>query len=158
MIHVVADANGLRGQPEGTAELADGSTLPEGVMGRLACDASLVAHLLEGGSEPLVLGRKVRDWTPAQRRAIKVRDRGRCRFPGCHRGITDVHHIVPWEEGDNTDVSNGALLCTRHHTIVHQGFRVAGNGNGELVFRRPDDSVLGTSLPSRRPATLLRSA
>lgn len=158
MIHVVADTDGLRGDPGGTAELVDGSLLPEGVAARMACDASFVAHLLADGSEPLALGRRVRDWTPAQRRAIRVRDRGRCRFPGCQRGVTDIHHITPWSDGGSTDLANGALLCTRHHVLAHQGFTAEGNGNGELLFRRPDRSVLGVSRPSRRPATLRKGS
>jgi hypothetical protein len=156
MVHVVTDTAGLRGEAGATAELVDGSVLPEGVVARMACDASFVAHLLADGSEPLALGRRVRDWTPAQRRAIKVRDRGRCRFPGCQRGVTEIHHIVEWSEGGPTDVSNGASLCGRHHVLVHQGFRAVGNANEELAFHRPNGSVLGTSRASRRPATLRR--
>ena len=36
----------------------------------------------------------------ATRRAVKLRDRSRCRAPGCHRRrYVDVHHIVPQEHG-----------------------------------------------------------
>ena len=158
MVHVVTDTAGLRGEETGMAELVDGSVLPPGTAARLACDASFVAHLLADGSEPLALGRRVRDWSPAQRRAIRVRDRGRCRFPGCQRGFTEIHHLQEWSEGGTTDLSNAASLCGRHHVLAHQGFRAEGNGNGELVFHRPDDTVLGLSRPSRRPATLRRWA
>ena len=157
MVHVVTDTAGLRGEETGIAELADGSPLPLGTVARMACDASFVAHLLDNGSEPLKLGRRVRDWSPAQRRAVRVRDRGRCRFPGCLRHLTDIHHIKEWAEGGSTDVSNAASLCGRHHTLVHQGFRAEGDGNGELVFHRPNGTVLGVSRASRRPATLRRS-
>ena len=33
---------------------------------------------------------------------------------------TDAHHLVHWADGGPTDLSNGGLLCERHHTIVHQ--------------------------------------
>lgn len=156
MVHVVADAAGLRGEPGATAELVDGSVLPEASLARMACDASFVAHLLSEGSEPLALGRRVRGWTPAQRRAVRVRDRGRCRFPGCVRALGEIHHVKEWSEGGLTDLSNAASLCGRHHVLVHQGFRAEGDANAELVFHRPDGTVLGTSRPSRRPATLSR--
>ena len=32
---------------------------------------------------------------------------------------TDAHHFVHWADGGATDLANAALLCERHHTIVH---------------------------------------
>ncbi len=158
LVHLVAEVADSAGLPGGPAELVDGSPLDKEVAARIACDATFITHLVRADGEPLYLGRKVRDWTTAQRRAITVRDRGRCRFPGCQRGITDIHHVVPWEDGGSTDVSNGALLCGRHHTLVHAGYRASGDANGELVFHRPDGTVLGVSTaPVSRPA-LFRAA
>ena len=157
MVHVVADVTDSRWLGD-SMELLDGSPVPAVVAERLSCDATLVAHLVSAGSEPLYLGRRVRDWSPAQRRAIRVRDRGRCRFPGCHRGITDIHHVLPWSEGGTTDVANGCLLCTRHHTIVHQGFRVEGNANEALSFLRPGGSLMATSAPPASRPGLFRDA
>jgi hypothetical protein len=58
-----------------------------------------------------------------------------------------VHHF---EDGGRTAVDNGALLCPRHHTAVHEGgFRVSGDPNGTLTIHRPDGTVLG-STPARR--------
>ncbi|WP_338752511.1 HNH endonuclease signature motif containing protein [Janibacter alittae] len=31
----------------------------------------------------------------------------------------DAHHVDGWSRGGRSDVSNGALLCQRHHTRVH---------------------------------------
>jgi hypothetical protein len=36
------------------------------------------------------------------------------------RGKTNAHHLWHWCDGGPTDLSNLALLCPRHHTIVHQ--------------------------------------
>ncbi|MHB1446720.1 MAG: HNH endonuclease signature motif containing protein, partial [Acidimicrobiales bacterium] len=119
---------------------------------------SFITYLIGKGGEPLYLGRKVRDWTTAQRRAITVRDRGRCRFPGCTRGITDIHHVQAWEEGGLTDVNNGALLCGRHHSLVHQGYRAVGDANGELTFHRPNGSLLATTSPPASRPSLFRAA
>ncbi|HET6965947.1 MAG TPA: DUF222 domain-containing protein [Acidimicrobiales bacterium] len=147
LVHLVADLDGLRGRVGGRAELVDGSVLPAGAAARMACDASFVGHILDG-TEPLYLGRRVRDWTSAQRRAITVRDQAVCRFPGCERRLVDVHHVVPWEDGGPTDIANGILLCRRHHTLVHAGFLAEGNANEKVSFRRrTDGSTVGTSSP-----------
>ena len=148
MVHLVADASMLLEGGQGRCELVDGSPVSREEMARTCCDASVVAHLVRDGTEPMALSRRVRGWTAAQRRAIRVRDGGRCRFPGCQRAITDVHHIVPWEEGGATDVDNGALLCTRHHTLVHAEYRTKGNGSGEMIFHYPGGQVLGVTRPA----------
>ena len=51
---------------------------------RLACDATVRRLLVDPDGIPLDLGREVRVFTPAQRRALATRDGG-CRFPGCGR-------------------------------------------------------------------------
>ncbi len=58
---------------------------------------------------------------PKQVQALWIRDRG-CTFPGCSRppAWCVAHHVWHWCDGGPTDLSNLALLCPRHHTIVHQ--------------------------------------
>jgi hypothetical protein len=88
-----------------------------------------------GGMQPVFLGRngavlglgkKVRFFTPAQRRAITARDGG-CIIPGCSAPAqwAEVHHVVPWRDGGRTDVANGVLLCWyHHHTIETSGWEI----------------------------------
>jgi hypothetical protein len=143
-LDVIRDRFGLR------AQLLDGSPVPAETLRRLSCDCGVVRHLLRGGSEPVDIGRRTAVWTTAQRRAICLRDGGRCRFVGCERRTCDVHHVHHFEDGGRTAVDNGALLCPRHHTAVHEGgFRVSGDPNGTLTIHRPDGTVLG-STPARR--------
>jgi hypothetical protein len=33
---------------------------------------------------------------------------------------TDAHHLVHWLDGGRSDISNAALLCRAHHTVVHR--------------------------------------
>ena len=49
------------------------------------------------------------------RKAINARDKV-CQHKGEHKGCLEVHHL----DGDhyNNDLSNGILLCKRHHAIV----------------------------------------
>src|SRR5699024_824611 len=55
-----------------------------------------------------------------QHRALWLRDK-QCTFPGCTipPQWCDAHHVDHWVNGGPTDLSNGALLCQRHHTYVH---------------------------------------
>ena len=133
---------------DGHPELLDGAPLPPAVAQRLACDCSSVTHLIGGRGEPLALGRKTKQWSRAQRRAIMVRDGGRCRFPGCEYRVTDVHHHNWWRHGGRTDVCNGWLACPRHHRMIHEGWRVTGDPNGTLTFCRPDGTVIGSTGPA----------
>jgi hypothetical protein len=52
--------------------------------------------------------------------ALVLRDR-RCRYPGCDRppAWCEGHHIRPWLHAGPTALSNLALLCTRHHHLLH---------------------------------------
>ncbi|MGB3592898.1 MAG: HNH endonuclease signature motif containing protein, partial [Ornithinimicrobium sp.] len=42
-------------------------------------------------------------------------------YPGCTTPAPwcDAHHVVHWSHGGRSDLSNYALLCGRHHTLVH---------------------------------------
>ena len=100
----------------------DGGTLlgPETIR-RLACDGALIPAVLDTTGQPLWLGRTRRPFTSAQIRGLWLRDRN-CSFPGCTAPATrcDAHHLRHWADGGPTDLSNGTLLCPRHHTIVHR--------------------------------------
>jgi hypothetical protein len=96
--------------------------VPFDTVARLACDARTAWLTMNGEREVLNMGRTTRTVTPAQRRAVIVRDR-HCRFPGCRAPARwcDVHHLVEWDEGGPTDLANLVLLCRRHHVAVHEG-------------------------------------
>lgn len=142
MIHLVAREGGP------VVTYADGTPVAPGEAAFMACDCSTVAHLTTEGGEPLSLGRRSREWSTAQRRAIMVRDGGRCRFPGCGHRRVDIHHMLPWEAGGGTDVANGMSECRRHHRMLHAGYRVVGDPGGELRFFRPDSTYIGSTYPA----------
>jgi Domain of unknown function (DUF222)/HNH endonuclease len=143
MVHVVARQEGA------SLSFMDGTPLEPADAAMITCDASTVPHTVTDVGEPLNLGRKTREWTTAQRRAISVRDGGHCRFVGCGFRHYDVHHMRPWEEGGATDIHNGMCVCRRHHRMIHRGFRVEGDPNGELRFYRPDGTYLGSTYPAQ---------
>ena len=89
---------------------------------RLACDHPLVGLIIATDGDVLHHGRTRRLVSPAQRRALQLRDHHSCRFPGCPATRhLDAHHITHWAAGGPTDLDNLLLLCPRHHTWVHEG-------------------------------------
>lgn len=105
---------------QGAGLTSTGEVLPPAVVRRMACDGGIIPAVLGGKGEVLDLGRTVRWFTPGQKRAIWLRDQG-CTFPGCTMPSQwcDAHHVDWWSRGGGSDISNGALLCQRHHTRVH---------------------------------------
>lgn len=97
-----------------------GAVLDPTTVRRLACDAEVVPVVLGGEGEVLDLGRSVRLFTAMQVKALWLRDGG-CTYPGCSTPArwSDAHHLVHWADGGTSDLTNAALLCQRHHTIVH---------------------------------------
>jgi hypothetical protein len=89
---------------------------------RLACDCSVTRILLGSDSMVIDVGREKRVISPAQRKALNVRDKG-CRWPGCDRTATwtDGHHLKHWIGGGGGDLRNLVLLCGRHHWMAHEG-------------------------------------
>lgn len=127
--------------------------------GGVSAEASPTGEVVvDAGGTPLDVGRKTRTIPPAIRRALHVRDGG-CRFPGCtRRSFLDAHHIEHWSAGGATSRDNLVLLCSFHHTLVHEGgFRVRRDALvGALVFERPDGSAIipGALGPAPRAAPL----
>ncbi len=87
---------------------------------RLACTAAIIPAVLGGDSEVLDLGRTRRLHSAAQRRALRLRDRG-CRAEGCDIPATwcEAHHGNPWSTGGHTNLDDSVLLCSPHHHRAH---------------------------------------
>ena len=118
--------SGLRGAGTTVGGPDAGELLAPETVRRLACDAAIIPTVLGSAGEVLDLGRQVRLFTGSQIRRLWLRD-GCCSFLGCDMPPqwADAHHLVHWADGGRTGVDNGALLCERHHTIVHTR-RLAG--------------------------------
>jgi hypothetical protein len=104
----------------GAASLTTGERISASEARRLACRAGIVPAVLGTASETLDLGRTARLFSPAQRRALVLRDRG-CTAEGCGLppGLCHAHHDRPWSRHGTTDLDNGRLLCPRHHRLAH---------------------------------------
>jgi hypothetical protein len=122
----------------GAADLGSGDRITAGQARRLACNADLVPVVLGGASEVLDLGRTRRTFSPAQRRAMAIRDK-RCRTEGCSipAAWCEAHHWKPWSRGGKTDLEDGLLLCPWHHHRAHDpAYDLSRLPNGDVRFNR----------------------
>jgi len=85
------------------------------------------------------------------RRALELRDR-HCRFPGCRVDPSrcEAHHVLEWELGGSTCLSNMVLLCRAHHMLVHS-HRWVIDSDDSLDPGHPDHFVFVP--PSRGPGS-----
>jgi hypothetical protein len=74
---------------------------------------------------------------PAEvKRAVFLRDRGRCAFVGTEsrrcgeRGFVEFHHVVPYAAGGRPTVDNIALRCRPHNTYEAELFYGPGKRYG----------------------------
>ena len=134
----------------GAAEMGFGAAISAARARWLACDGALSRVVIGPEGQPLDLGRSHRVVPPHLRRAVEIRDR-HCVFAGCwapHHWC-DVHHVLHWLDGGATSLENSGLLCERHHTKVHHGFRIERQPDGRWRTWRPDDTEILIHPPLR---------
>ena len=117
---------------------------------RLVCSPVIHAIVTSTTHEILHMARSARLAAPAQRRAARIRDGG-CVFPGCDapQRWTQLHHVVPWNDGGPTDLPLLATLCTHHHGVTHRigwamhaSLNPDGEPDGTFHWRTPSGRTL----------------
>ncbi|WP_308010431.1 DUF222 domain-containing protein [Blastococcus sp. LR1] len=126
-----------------TADLGFGATISAARARWLACDGNVTRIVIGPEGQPLEQGRSHRVVPPHLWRALTARDQ-HCVFAGCDAPAhwCEAHHLIHWAHGGDTDLHNLALLCERHHTKVHHGFRVERDESGRWHTYRPDGSEI----------------
>jgi 5-methylcytosine-specific restriction endonuclease McrA len=116
---------------------------------RLACDARRLA--LRPHERDLVHSRVARCASYPQLRALHKRAL-HCQYPGCTATYhLDAHHMTPYEHGGETVLANLILLCTRHHTFVHD-HHIRATGRAEKpTFHGASGRTLTTNEPHAPP-------
>jgi hypothetical protein len=81
------------------------------------------------------------------------RHAGQCAVPGCrHATFVDVHHTQLRSEGGGHDPDDLTVLCSAHHTAVHDGrLLLDGAASTGFSFRHADGRPYG-SRPSASTA------
>ncbi len=133
---------------EGGGQMGSGAVISAARARWLACDGRISRVVFGPDGVPLDVGREARLVSGQLRRAVELRDGG-CVFTGCDAPShwADVHHLVHWIDGGDTSLDNSALLCERHHTQVHHGYRVERQPTGRWRTWRPDGTEITTPAP-----------
>jgi hypothetical protein len=131
-INVIVTADDLLARAVGRGVLADGAEVSPGELRRLCCDAEIIPVVLGTDSTVLDVGYAHRLAPWPLRHAVGLRD-GRCAFPGCVTPLErcDIHHIIPWQSGGPTSLSNLVALCRSHHGLIEPA----------PPIRRPDGTL-----------------
>ncbi len=135
-------------------ETSDGAPIPPEVALRLACYGNITSVLVNSDGTALAVGRTTRHATAKQRRALSQQYR-HCAIGDCDMPFerTEIHHITPWEQGGNTDLSNLLPVCSRHHHLIHTlRWRIVLHPDRSITIYSDDGQVLvETPPPTRRP-------
>ncbi|MFC3896189.1 DUF222 domain-containing protein [Lentzea rhizosphaerae] len=133
----------------GTGRLDNGEHVPMNQIRKIACDSGVIPMVLGSRSQIYDVGHKTRTINAGLRRILIARDKG-CTFPGCTRPPShcEAHHIEHWSNGGQTNLGNLALLCRRHHDLVHHSDWQLRMTNGLPHFHPPTFID-----PQRRPRT-----
>jgi hypothetical protein len=103
--------------------------------------ADFYAAIRDTNSEILKFGRSRRFASYMQKLALTVRDGG-CVWEGCtaHWSKTDVHHIIEYDHGGNTDIEHLTRLCKAHHQHLHTHKLRIRRHNGSTITE-PDPNI-----------------
>ena len=113
---------------------------------RVGCDADVTYVAIDGDGAAQVVGREKRFFDWAQRKAMIARDGDRCAVPFCDRPISwaDAHHLKDWALGGLTTIEGGALPCSGHHPMCHEGgWTLTRLPDGRYLFRHRDGKTIG---------------
>ena len=124
-----------------------GESLSAATLRRMACDAEIIPTVLNSEGRVIDVGRRTRRVSEALRCVLIARDGG-CVWPGCDAPPSrcDAHHIKHWANGGPTNADNLALLCHRHHILLHEGRHRLKRVDDAWVVLKPDGKPLHTPL------------
>jgi len=106
---------------ESDAEIASGPRVGPDTIERILCEGSAVVVTMDRG-RPVASSKRTRTIPPAIRDAVLHRDGG-CVMDGCRSTYRlQPHHVRPWSEGGDHEISNLASLCWYHHHIAVHGY------------------------------------
>ena len=111
--------------------IEDGPAISPQALKLIGCNATITTMVHYADGNVIAVGDRTRKPSAKLRRAVRERDRYRCRFPGCESRRTDIHHIIYWANGGKTRLKNLISLCKRHHALIHdKGLTIAAASDG----------------------------
>jgi hypothetical protein len=155
-LNVIATLDDL--EHRGHGRLVDGSVLDAATLGRLACDAGVHRVITDGRSAILDYGTTTRTVSAPLYIALVMRDR-HCRFPGCDRSPDwcEAHHVRWITRGGATALDNLALLCSKHHHLLHSpGWDAKLRPDATFIVTTSDGRTLEARPPDQPRSLPLR--
>jgi hypothetical protein len=150
-VHLFVDERALSGEDEAQPSyFVDGVRIPPEMARRLSCCGPVTE--IRRARNGTLLDVQVKSRMPPKwmQTALLHRDGG-CRFPGCGANRVKFHHIVLWQHGGKTIMSNLICLCPFHHRGVHEGgFRVKLFADGRALFTDRAGMPIPDSAPPPR--------
>ena len=140
--------------PGSVCEYVNGAPVDVAAVRTMATEAGIVPIVISGEGVPLDVGRSRRLATVGQRTALAA-VHATCMVPDCDTPFdrTEIHHIVPWEEGGPTDLANLGPLCSAcHHHVHDRGWTIRLLTDRSVIVTRSDGTVV-TGRPDRQPHT-----
>ena len=109
----------------------------------IAARSDVYGAVRDASGAILSFGRSRRLATTLQRLAVIIRDGGRCAIDGCDvaHDRCDVHHVIEYEHGGRTDLTNLALLCPAHHSYLHSNRLRLKRTDGKWITTTADHST-----------------
>jgi hypothetical protein len=153
-LNVIIGLDDLEGRAR-AAMLDFGGRLSPEALRLLACDAAVVPIVMNGAGQPLDVGRARRTIPDGLRRAVAARDRG-CARCGKPPSWCEIHHIIEWESGGETKLSNCVMLCRTCHRLIHFTDWIVRLRDGLPEFIPPawiDPGSTRTDIPAETPVT-----
>ncbi len=139
VVNVLSDRDTLGHGPHATtiSESFDGQQLSPLGVGRLCCDA--VLRRLDTASDiNIAAARASRTATAEQRAALRVLYPV-CPLSGALWSSIEVHHVVEWDDGGETKLSNLVPISSYwHHKVHDSGWKLEMDHQRTLRLYRPD--------------------
>jgi hypothetical protein len=136
---------------DGTPPLLEGSgPISVETAERLSCDARRLVIKPYAGD--LVHSRVTRCASYPQMRALSKRAGGHCQYPGCTATRElQGHHMILDTAGGKAELDNLILLCTRHHTLLHDHHITASGHGAHPAFTDQSGRAITANPPHAPP-------
>jgi hypothetical protein len=150
-VHLFVDERALSGEDEAQPSyFVDGVRIPPEMARRLSC-CEPVTEIRRARNGTLLDVHVTSRMPPRWMQTALLHRDGGCRFPGCGAKRVRFHHIVLWQHGGKTTMSNLICLCPYHHREVHEGgFSVKLFADGRGLFTDRAGMPIPDSAPPPR--------
>jgi len=120
--------------------LESGTRVGRQALQAVLCDAVVEVIARSEDGRYLDYGRRQRTAPPTLKRAILTRYGYQCAADGCQsRYRLQIHHVIPWSQGGETNQDDLIVLCWYHHQIIvhEKGYQITVHETGRIRFQRP---------------------